>query len=105
METSQACVAFAALGHETRLAVFRALVATDAGLTAGALAQALEVRPSTLSAHLAVLERAGLVTQRRDGRFLHYALDRDGLGALLTWLVRDCCGGRPALCLPASCGC
>lgn len=105
METTAACHAFAALGQTTRLDVFRLLVAGPAeGLPAGQVAGALGLKPNTLSSHLAILEQAGLVTARREGRSIFYALDRPGLTALLTWLTQDCCAGRPDLCgviLPA----
>ena len=110
MEMTSACTAFAALGQPTRLAVFRHLVAAPSqGLPAGQIAAALDLRPSTLSSHLAILEAASLVTARRDGRQIFYALNRQGLTRLLTWLTQDCCGGRPELCNPllpqSTCAC
>ena len=110
METSDACTAFAALGQPTRLAVFRLLVqAGETGRPAGEIAAALQLYPNTLSSHLAVLQAAGLITASRSGRMIRYALDRDSTRQLLSWLVTDCCGGRPDLCLPlptaTSCSC
>ena len=101
MEMTDACTALGALGQPTRLAVFRHLVAADAvGLPAGQIAVALDLRPNTLSGHLAILQSAGLVTARRDGRSIFYTLNRKGLTGLLTWLTQDCCAGRPELCAP-----
>ena len=101
MEMTDACTALGALGQPTRLAVFRYLVAADVvGLPAGQIAMALNLRPNTLSGHLAILQSAGLVTARRDGRSIFYALNRKGLTGLLTWLTQDCCAGRPELCAP-----
>ena len=91
--------AFAALGQETRLKIFRTLLQEGPdGLPAGAIAQMLEVPPSTLSTHLGVLEAAGLIRSQRDARQICYAADIDGTRALLTYLTRDCCQGRPEIC-------
>jgi DNA-binding transcriptional ArsR family regulator len=95
----QAVTALSALGHETRLAVFRLLVkAGPDGLPAGRIAEALAVAPSTLSAHLAQLERAGLLRSARADRRILYAVDFIGTRRLLGFLVDDCCDGRPELC-------
>lgn len=91
--------ALAALGHGTRLAVFRLLVkAGPDGLPAGRIAEELAVAPSTLSAHLAQLERAGLLRSARADRRILYAVDFIGTRRLLAFLLDDCCDGRPELC-------
>ena len=58
----------------------------------------LDVPPSTLSTHLAQLERAGLLRSRREQRRILYAVDIEGTTELVGFLVDDCCGGNPALC-------
>ena len=102
----QAVAALSALGHETRLAVFRLLMkAGPDGLPAGHIAEELAVAPSTLSAHLAQLERAGLLRSARADRRILYAVDFIGTRRLLSFLLDDCCQGQPELCgvgLPAS---
>ena len=99
MKTPDALQALAALSHATRLEVFRLLVREGAiGLPAGQIAERLEVAPSTLSPHLAQLERAGLATASRDERRIFYAVDIEGMRALLTFLTEDCCGGHPEIC-------
>ena len=99
MKTSSAIDALGALAQETRLSVFRLLVrAGREGVSAGRIAEAVDAIPSTLSHHLALLERAGLVTSRRQGRMLIYAADYLGTRALLAFLTEDCCAGRPELC-------
>ena len=91
--------ALAALAHETRLAVFRALVqAGPQGMIAGALAAHCGCPPSTMSHHLATLERAGLVQSERESRQIHYRADFGAMRRLLTFLMQDCCQGIPAMC-------
>jgi DNA-binding transcriptional ArsR family regulator len=90
---------FAALAHEVRLALFRLLVSREPdGLAAGEIAAELGVGPSTLSGHLAQLERARLIKSRRESRRIIYSVDRGGTQGLVSFLVDDCCGGRPELC-------
>jgi DNA-binding transcriptional ArsR family regulator len=99
MESIEAVAALGALAQDTRLAVFRHLVtAGPEGSAAGAIAAALGVAPPTLSFHLKELERAGLVTQRRESRNIIYAADYSGMRALLLYLTRDCCAGNPDIC-------
>ena len=110
MDETRAFTAFAALGQPTRLSLFRLLVQHDgAGVAAGVLARQLAIPANTLSTHLRVLEAASLIHARRDGRSIIYAADRDGLRALLHWLLQDCCGGRPETCAAVlneiACGC
>jgi len=101
MDNSNALIALAALGQETRLEVFRLLVRTaPEGLAAGSIAERLGVVQNTMSAHLAVLARAGLVSAEREGRVIRYAADLDGIRALIAFLMRDCCGGRAEVCNP-----
>lgn len=99
METKNAIDAFAALAHDTRLAVFRLLIQTGPnGLTAGDVAQQVGVPGSTLSHHLATLERAGLLRSRRVQRQIFYACDYEGTRQVIAFLMEDCCQGRPELC-------
>ena len=96
---SWAVDALAALAHETRLAVFRMLVqAGPDGLIAGAIAERAHVPPSTMSHHLATLERAGLVQSERESRLIHYRTDFAGMRRLLGFLLQDCCQGAPEMC-------
>ena len=108
MEATAAVTAFGALAQETRLAVFRLLVqAGPDGLTAGEIAEALKVPASTMSHHLATIERAGLATSRRESRSIYYAANYPGIRELLTFLMEDCCQGRPEICgaVPAAPSC
>lgn len=101
MQPASAIDALASLAQEHRLALFRLLIqAGPGGMAAGALADALGVPNSSLSFHLAHLNRAGLIGQRRDGRSLIYTADTDAMFALVGFLTDNCCGG--ADCLPAA---
>jgi DNA-binding transcriptional ArsR family regulator len=104
LDTGQEAVAaLAALAQEHRLAVFRLLVEFEPdGLAAGEIANRLGLVPSSLSFHLAHLERAGLVAKTRHGRLIVY---RAGLGrvrALASYLLDNCCGGQTCAAGPSS---
>ena len=99
MEQLQAIEALGALAQATRLDIFRLLVRVGPpGLSAGEIADRLSVGASTLSHHLATLERAGLLRSWRVQRQIFYATDFDGTRHLLAFLTEDCCQGRPELC-------
>ena len=101
MIEDDALAALAALAHPTRLATFRLLVrhAPD-GLATGALAEAMGLPQSTFSTHLAVMARVGLVTAEKRGRQQIQRANVSTLVALMTFLAKDCCGGRSELCEP-----
>lgn len=101
MDSLRALDALAALSQHTRLDAFRLLVRHEpAGLPAGEIARLLEVPPNTLSTHLGILARAGLVLPERRGRQIYQRADIDGLRALMLFLAKDCCGGSAELCGP-----
>jgi DNA-binding transcriptional ArsR family regulator len=84
-----------ALGNDVRLAVFRWLVRAgpDGGCVED-IQEQVRVAPSTLSHHLDALRRCGLLVSQREGRFIRYAVDWAGVGALLSFLTEDCCAGQ-----------
>ncbi len=91
--------AFGALSQETRLELMRVLMAAGpTGLPAGELATRLGVPASTLSFHLAALERAGLTQWTRQGRQIVHAARVAGMRNILSFLTEACCSGRPELC-------
>lgn len=92
---------FAALSQPTRLAVLKLLVrAGPDGLPSGEIARVVDAPASTISTHLAILARAGLVSSRRDSRLIYYAADMGGISNLVSYLVEDCCEGHPEICAP-----
>jgi len=101
MESEAAILALAALAQPTRLEAFRLLVRHEPeGLPAGEIADALAVPANTMSAHLGVLSRAGLVSSERHSRSIIYRADLDRLHALVLFLLKDCCQDRANLCEP-----
>ena len=101
MDKKHALAALAALGQETRLDVFRLLVkAGGEGIPAGEISTRLGTVQNTMSAHLKILDHAGLVRPLRDGRTVRYIADMTGFRDLLAYLMEDCCNGSPELCRP-----
>ena len=102
MDTTQALAALSALGHESRLGAFRALVqAGPDGLSVGELREQLGLAPATLTAHLNVLRAASMVQNQREGRVIRVRADYPRMDALLGYLTENCCAGA-ADCGPAS---
>ena len=90
-----------ALAQDTRLEAFRLLVKHEpGGLPAGEIARLLDVPHNTLSSHLAMLARAGLVTAERRSRTIVYRVELGTVRNLVMFLLRDCCNGQPELCGP-----
>lgn len=103
METLNAAELLAALGHETRLSIFRLLVeAGPDGLNASAIGDQLGLAPATLSFHLAHLSRVGLIAGARESRFIHYSTRYEVMDELIAYLTDNCCQGTA--CLPSSAG-
>jgi len=101
MKISTASERLAALGHETRLAIFRLLVqAGMEGISAGVICEKLAIPAPTLSFHLAHLSRVGLIRGQQESRFIFYAADYAAMDELLAYLTDNCCQG--AQCLPAT---
>jgi protein-tyrosine-phosphatase len=101
-DTNTAPHAFAALGHAGRLSVFRLLMRfAPRPVRPTEIADALDMKPNTLSGYLADLAQAGLIDATRDGRSLFYSVNMENCDALVSYLVMDCCRGRPETCLSA----
>lgn len=104
METLNAADLLAALGHESRLAIFRMLVeAGPEGMNASAIGEKLGLPPATLSFHLAHLSRVGLISGQRESRFIHYSAAFALMDDLIAFLTSNCCQGEACLPKTASC--
>jgi ArsR family transcriptional regulator len=102
MEKSDAIAALSALAQDNRLDVFRLLVeAGPDGMPAGEIAEALGLAPNTLTFHFDRLRAGGLVSVRREGRMMIYAVRHETMNALIGYLTDNCCGGAPEKCLPS----
>jgi ArsR family transcriptional regulator, arsenate/arsenite/antimonite-responsive transcriptional repressor len=101
IKQDESVAVFAALAQPTRLDAFRLLVRHEpAGLLVGEVARQLKVPQNTMSVHLGILSRAGLVSFARHGRSIVYRASIDRVREIASFLVRDCCGGRAELCAP-----
>lgn len=101
MEMVSAVTALSGLAQETRLRTFRLLVEHEPdGMAAGDIAREIGVPPNTMSTHLAVLAREGLVISERRSRSIIYRANLGRLRELTLFLLKDCCGGRADLCAP-----
>jgi DNA-binding transcriptional ArsR family regulator len=104
METLTAAELLAALGHESRLSIFRLLVEVGPeGLVASAIGESLGMAPATLSFHLAHLTRVGLISGQRESRFIRYSTNYSAMDELIAFLTNNCCQGQP--CLPKTSVC
>lgn len=101
MDNIEAIAALAALAQTTRLDTFRLLVQREPeGIPAGELARLLAVPQNTMSAHLSILSRAGLVSGERRSRSIIYRANLARLREMTLFLLMDCCGGRSDVCAP-----
>ena len=99
--SGMAIAAVSSRAPPTRLVTSRLLgLSKPTGLPAGRDAGLLAVPPNTLPPHLAVLSRAGLIHSVRRSRSIIYRADLHQLRAVTIFLLKDCCGGRPEICLP-----
>lgn len=101
-ELSRATQLFHALSDETRLAVIEML--HDGERCVCDLQDALDVAQSRLSFHLKVLKDAGLVTDRKEGRWVHYALSANAFSELAA-IAADLKPSRRALSIRSGAAC
>ncbi|MEO0728796.1 MAG: metalloregulator ArsR/SmtB family transcription factor [Pseudomonadota bacterium] len=99
MTNADAVLTLSALAQINRLEIFRLLVSREPhGMTAGEISETCGLSATRCSFHLKELERAGVLNMTREGRFIRYRVCIAEVRDLLTFLTRDCCGGRPELC-------
>ncbi len=82
--------AFKALAHISRLQVFFVLVKAEREMSVGEIQDAVEIAGPTLSHHLDILRRAGLVESRREERYVYYTVKRDTVSGMVR-LLTACC--------------
>ena len=101
MDNEEVIAALSALAQTTRLDTFRLLVSPEPeGVPAGELARLMAVPQNTMSAHLAILSRAGLIIGQRQSRSIIYRANLERFREVTLFLLKDCCGGRPDVCAP-----
>ncbi len=101
MHSGDAIDALSALAQQHRLAVFRLLIRQGPdGMQAGEIARQIGIPANTMSTHLGILARAGIVESERESRSITYRINIDGVQSLFEFLVADCCAGQPELCAP-----
>src|SRR5579871_2028711 len=94
MKTPRAIDALGALAHGHRLAIYRLLVQRGPeGLPAGTIGDRIGLVPSSLTFHLQNLQRAGLISQRRESRHLIYSADYEAISGVVGYLTENCCAG------------
>ena len=101
MDTTSAVELLSALAQPTRMEVFRLLVRNEPhGLPAGEIARQLQIPHNTMSSHLAILQRADLLSSDKQSRSVVYRVRLAAVHELVVYLLRDCCNGKPELCTP-----
>jgi DNA-binding transcriptional ArsR family regulator len=89
---------FAALGTEPRLRIVRLLLSAHPdGMNVGEIQSELGIPNSTLSHHLDKLKNEELVTVQREGTFLRYMANLEGLQEILSFLYAECCTRNKAI--------
>lgn len=89
---------FAAMGTESRLRILRLLLAAHPdGMVVGDISAELGIPGSTMSHHLDKLKNEDLVNVRREGTYLWYSANTDGLRELLGFLYAECCTRNKAI--------
>ena len=90
---------FNALGHESRLEIFKTLIHSGReGLSVNELANLIGLKQNTLSTNLQILLHAQLVKRTRQGRYICYQADMGTLKNLFAYVLEDCCGGDAQQC-------
>jgi DNA-binding transcriptional ArsR family regulator len=80
----EAAEIFRVLADPTRLAVFESVARRE--MTVSELTDRFDVSQPAISQHLAALRNRGLVSQRKDGRYVYYRADPSGVKPLVDWL-------------------
>ena len=100
-DTAAAVQWFHALSDETRLHIVEMLSHGERCVCE--LQEVLDAAQSRLSFHLKVLKDAGLVSDRREGRWMYYALNRDALDKIAAFAQAVKPGKHAGSCARACC--
>ena len=104
MKLNDAVTVLGSLAQHARLKIFRLFVKQgEDGLCAGDILKKLGVPKPTLSFHLKELVNAGLIDSEKEGRSITYRLQPKRMNQLMSFLMEDCCQGKPELCLAKTC--
>ena len=77
---------FKALNDPTRRAILELL--RDGDLTAGQIAERFEISWPSISHHLDLLKKAGLVSSQKEGQFVCYSINTTVLDDMLQWILQ-----------------
>jgi DNA-binding transcriptional ArsR family regulator len=89
---------FSAMGTGPRLRIMRVLLSAHPdGMVVGDIGEELGIPASTLSHHLDKLKNEELVKVRREGTYLWYSANANGLQELLGFLYAECCTRNKAI--------
>ncbi|MGD9727128.1 MAG: ArsR/SmtB family transcription factor [Candidatus Melainabacteria bacterium] len=103
MESFEVIEALGALAHETRLEIFRLLVRRGPeGFAVSQIAEHIKIPPATMSFHLSHLQRAGLISSKRDSRSIIYSANYALMQNLMGFLTENCCQDSSVDCCPES---
>ncbi len=81
------------------MSIYRLLVREEPNvLRVGEISRRLNIVPSTLSGHLAILRRAGLLKSVRHQREIHYSANIAAMNDLVGFMLQDCCNGQVENC-------
>lgn len=75
---------FKALSDKTRREILNLLQKGD--MTAGDIANSFSMTQATVSHHLSVLKEAGLICDRREGKYIIYELNTSVIEEIMVWL-------------------
>ena len=95
MDKIQAMDCFSAMAQDSRLAIFKLLMRESPdGLRVSDISKRLSIVSSTLSGHLSVLKRSGLLNSKRNQREIYYSADLETINDLMLFIVEECCAGN-----------
>lgn len=99
MNIQTAVTCFSNLGHRRRLEIIKLLIkAAPHGLTMGEIAAKAHIPGSTLTHHILLLERVGMVKRQQESQSIHCVINTDLIKELAAFLLDECCAGFTKTC-------